>query len=191
MAETISIASVKFVNYISSFLFRYENKGVQWMKSRADGLPPGLNLVEDGKPTDTSGMSKAARKNLKKKEKRMQAAAAAATGGDCIQVVTESMKGASISTEGKQDKDKSKGSDTGHAQSAKGKAKEACAVAQPEATEPVKKLKNLKKKLRQIEDLEAKVNSGEIKKLVKEQQDKIARKPELLKEIKDLERELQ
>jgi len=48
-------------------------------------------------------------------------------------------------------------------------------------------LRNLKKKLRDIEALEAKLNSGEIPNPEKEQLDKIARKVEVLKEIKQLE----
>ena len=53
------------------------------------------------------------------------------------------------------------------------------------AADVVKKLRNLKKKLRQIEQLEERVNNGEP--LEKEQLEKISRKQEVLDEIADLE----
>nr|CAG4642224.1 EOG090X0KVN [Eurycercus lamellatus] len=55
-------------------------------------------------------------------------------------------------------------------------------------TDPAKRLKNVKKKLRDIESLEAKIKSGELKKPDKDQLEKIKRKPEVLKEINDLEK---
>merc|ERR1712013_297293 len=53
-----------------------------------------------------------------------------------------------------------------------------------------KKLRNLKKLLKAIEDLEGKVKKGEVVKLEAEQQEKLARKPEILKEIFSLEMEV-
>ncbi|KAK3913290.1 Partner of Y14 and mago [Frankliniella fusca] len=53
------------------------------------------------------------------------------------------------------------------------------------ATEPAKRLKNLRKKLREIEAIEQKAASGT--KLEKDQLDKIARKSEILQEIEELE----
>jgi len=58
---------------------------------------------------------------------------------------------------------------------------------QPVATDPAKKLRNLKKKLRDIEALEAKLNSGEIPNPEQEQLDKVARKPDVTREIASLE----
>lgn len=46
-----------------------------------------------------------------------------------------------------------------------------------------KKIKNLKKKVREINTLEAKIESGEIKNPEKDQKEKLLRKPELLSEI--------
>nr|CAG4650660.1 EOG090X0KVN [Sida crystallina] len=56
------------------------------------------------------------------------------------------------------------------------------------ATEPSKKLKNLKKKLRDTELLEEKIKSGELKNPDKDQLEKIKRKSEVVKEIKELEK---
>merc|ERR1712112_315402 len=59
---------------------------------------------------------------------------------------------------------------------------------QPVATDPAKKLRNLRKKLRDIEALEARLNSGEIVNPEPEQVDKIARKEDVIKEISALEK---
>ena len=53
------------------------------------------------------------------------------------------------------------------------------------AADPAKRLKNLRKKLREIETIEQKAASGV--KLEKEQLDKIARKSEILQEMEDIE----
>lgn len=55
-------------------------------------------------------------------------------------------------------------------------------------TDPAKKLKNLKKKLRDIEALELKVKSGEVKP-DKDQVDKMKRKDALVEQIAELEAE--
>lgn len=53
--------------------------------------------------------------------------------------------------------------------------------------EPQKRLKNLRKKIREIEMLEEKIKSGALKNPDKEILDKVARKTEIAKEIKRLE----
>ena len=50
-----------------------------------------------------------------------------------------------------------------------------------------KKIKNLKKKLRQIEELQEKIDNGEVNELTKEQTEKLQRKSELKKELEALE----
>jgi len=60
----------------------------------------------------------------------------------------------------------------------------------PAPVDPAKKLRNLKKLLKSIEGLEAKLKSEELVKLEPEQQEKLARKPEILKEIFSLEMEV-
>ena len=151
------------------------------MKSRASDLPPGLHLEEE-KPSDTTGLSKAAKKNLRKKEKKKQAAAAAATSAaEEVNTVTDSMATTSISTS----KGQVKESICGQSKGPKTKPNES--GSSTTAAEPSKKLKNLKKKLRQIEDLEDKIKSGELKNPEKEQLEKVAKKQEIIKEIGELE----
>lgn len=60
---------------------------------------------------------------------------------------------------------------------------------QPEATDSIKRLRNLKKKLRDIEALEAKLKSGAIDKPEPEQLTKVAKKPDVMKEIVALEKQ--
>ncbi|XP_059475528.1 partner of Y14 and mago [Neocloeon triangulifer] len=57
------------------------------------------------------------------------------------------------------------------------------------ATDPAKKLKNMKKRLREIDALEQKVKSGEVKP-DKDQLEKLKRKETLLEQIAELESEL-
>ncbi|XP_022257232.1 partner of Y14 and mago-like isoform X2 [Limulus polyphemus] len=57
--------------------------------------------------------------------------------------------------------------------------------------DPVKRIKNLKKKLRDIEKLEQKIESGELLKPEKDQLEKISRKGEIEAEIEDLELDLE
>ncbi|XP_012523299.1 partner of Y14 and mago [Monomorium pharaonis] len=60
-------------------------------------------------------------------------------------------------------------------------------TAQKTTTDPQKRLKNLRKKIREIEVLEDKIKTGALKNPDKEILDKVARKMEISKEIKRLE----
>ena len=60
----------------------------------------------------------------------------------------------------------------------------------PAPVDPSKKLRNLKKLLKAIEGLEAKLKNEDGFTLEPEQQEKLARKPEILKEIFSLEMEV-
>ncbi|OWF49438.1 Partner of Y14 and mago [Mizuhopecten yessoensis] len=117
-----------------------------------------------------AGMSKAAKKNAKRKEKKKQQGHA----GN-IESVTRSLADSSLS------KDQS--------ESLKQSSNQSEAPIEDKA-EIEKKIRNLKKKLRQIEDLESKIKSGEIKEPAKEQLEKVAKKSSLLSDIEDLELDL-
>ncbi|XP_050351365.1 partner of Y14 and mago [Nymphalis io] len=61
-------------------------------------------------------------------------------------------------------------------------------TAIPTQSDPSKRLKNLKKKLREIEALEEKISLGSLKNPDTEQKEKISRKNEIMKEIEILEK---
>lgn len=77
---------------------------------------------------------------------------------------------------------------TVHSKSTKS-AKSEIVIHKPVSTavDPAKRLKNLKKKLREIESIEAKIESGEVKKPDKDQLEKVNKKEEVLSEILALE----
>lgn len=58
------------------------------------------------------------------------------------------------------------------------------------ATDPAKRLRNLKKKLRDIEKLERQIANGEIKNPEPEQLEKVKKKEEVSQQIEDLEEEI-
>ncbi|XP_073519791.1 partner of Y14 and mago [Phyllobates terribilis] len=151
----------------------YENKYVKFFKSKPS-LPPGLNHVEpptnktqqSTKPeTETTPLSKTAKRNMKRKEKRKQ---------------EKGERGAV--EEARQDMEKISISET--------EAQKDTANSENAAAEKAKKLKNLRKKLRQVEDLQQKIDTGEIKQASKEQLEKLGRRKALEEEIEDLELDL-
>ncbi|XP_053704993.1 partner of Y14 and mago [Synchiropus splendidus] len=146
----------------------YENKYVKFFKSKPD-LPPGMSEPAasaaqqkiPGCSDDSSGLSKSAKRNMKRKEKRKQQQ----QSGD-VGEVTNAIEAVAISEP----------------------------VVAPDALESsdadkVKKIKNVKKKLRQVEELQQKIDSGEIKTPSKEQLEKVGRAETLRAELLQLERE--
>lgn len=71
-----------------------------------------------------------------------------------------------------------------------GDMKIGCHQDQKSVNDPAKRLKNLKKKVREIETLEEKLKKGEITKPEPEQLAKIKRKNDLLMEINQLEKNI-
>ncbi|CAL1606463.1 unnamed protein product [Knipowitschia caucasica] len=147
----------------------YENKYVKFFKDKPD-LPPGLSpndsvqsKTQQKSDSDASGLSKSAKRNMKRKEKRKQQQTGAEEEPvDSVSLAVDNM----TITENASTPDDSSA-----------------------ASEKAKKIKNLKKKLRQVEDLQLKVDSGEIKQPSKEQLDKLTRAQALREEIEQLERE--
>lgn len=164
----------------------YENKYVKFFKSKPD-LPPGMNPSEAAQPkqqqkipgcgdSEAAGLSKSAKRNMKRKEKRKQQQQDG--DGDAeVDSVTDGMENVSISG----------GGDTLN------KTTAAVPVSSPDdssaAAEKAKKIKNLKKKLRQVEELQQKVDSGEIKEPTKDQLEKLGRALALQDELQQLERD--
>ncbi|XP_054465402.1 partner of Y14 and mago isoform X2 [Anoplopoma fimbria] len=161
----------------------YENKFVKFFKGKPD-LPPGMNPSE-ADPTkqkipgcgdvDTAGLSKAAKRNMKRKEKRKQQH----QDGDAdVDSVSDAVENVSIS----------------ESRESSNKTAAPVSVSAPDdsladAAEKAKKIKNLKKKLRQVEELQQKVNSGEITEPTADQLEKLGRVKVLQDELKQLERD--
>jgi len=149
----------------------YESKGKSIAKARESGYIPGLDpsafkidtfVIPTPVHTIPGLNTKPTQPVLSAKAKKKKNKAG--TNSSQVKEVTDSLKKTSIS-----------------------ESRPTNEAGQPIATDPAKKLRNLKKKLRDIEVLEDKLNSGEIKTPEKEQLDKVARKGEVLQEIKELE----
>uniref|UniRef100_A0A4W3H9F8 PYM homolog 1, exon junction complex associated factor n=1 Tax=Callorhinchus milii TaxID=7868 RepID=A0A4W3H9F8_CALMI len=152
----------------------YENKYVKFFKSKPD-LPPGLNPEEANKGKqqpkqdgDTVGLSKSAKRNLKRKEKRKQQQQEKGEGEADVEELSQSLQKTAVS----------------------GGGHSPLGLGDSETSERAKKIKNLKKKLRQIDDLQQKLDSGEIKQATKEQLEKLSRRKALEEELEDLELDL-
>ncbi|XP_022062058.1 partner of Y14 and mago isoform X2 [Acanthochromis polyacanthus] len=168
----------------------YENKFVKFFKSKPD-LPPGLSPSEaaPGKQqqqqqkipgcgdNETTGLSKSAKRNMKRKEKRKQQHQGQDGDAD-VESVSDAVENMSISESGE----------------AANKTAPPDSVSSPDessaaAAEKAKKIKNLRKKLRQVEELQQKVDSGEIKQPTKDQLEKLGRAKALQDELLQLERD--
>ncbi|KAL0611777.1 Partner of Y14 and mago [Plecturocebus cupreus] len=160
-------------------LTSYENKYVKFFKSKPE-LPPGLSPeatapVTPSKPEGGEpGLSKTAKRNLKRKEKRRQ----------------QQEKGEAEALS--RTLDKVSLEETAQLPSAPqgSRAAPTAASDQPDSaalTEKAKKIKNLKKKLRQVEELQQRIQAGEVSQPSKEQLEKLARRRALEEELEDLE----
>lgn len=169
--------------------FSYENKYVKFFKSKPD-LPPGMSPSDAAPPkqqqkipgcgdSEAAGLSKSAKRNMKRKEKRKQQQNQGQDGdGDAdadVDSVSDAIENVSISE-------------------SSNKTAAPVSVSSPDdssaaAGEKAKKIKNLKKKLRQVEELQQKVDSGEIKEPTKDQLEKLARALALQEELQQLERD--
>ncbi|XP_038127167.1 partner of Y14 and mago [Cyprinodon tularosa] len=163
----------------------YENKYVKFFKSKPD-LPPGLNPSEAAPPkqqqkipgcgdSETAGLSKSAKRNMKRKEKRKQQQHQELDGDTEVDLVSGAVENVSISER----------------EESASKTQSAAATDESPAAEAekAKKIKNLKKKLRQVEELQQKVDSGEIKQPTKDQLEKLGRAEALREELEQLERD--
>lgn len=155
---------------------------MKFFKSKPE-LPPGLSPEATAPVTPTRseggepGLSKTAKRNLKRKEKRRQ----------------QQEKGEAEALS--QTLDKVSLGETAQLPSAPpgSRAGPPAASDQPDSaatTEKAKKIKNLKKKLRQVEELQQRIQAGEISQPSKEQLEKLARRRALQEELEDLERGL-
>lgn len=165
---------------------------MKFFKSKPE-LPPGLNpevnapvakQAVKGPEGGETGLSKTAKRNLKRKEKRKQQQEKGERDTDDL---IQSLEKTSLSTMAGSSGD---GKLAAPAGSARPPASSSDASTVAAILEKNKKVKNLKKKLRQVEELQARIDSGEIKQPTKEQLDKLARRKALEEELEDLELDL-
>ena len=177
-----NVCTVRFL--LCVMCLRYENKGVQWLKSRpvgpvglapddvsqsvADrhgaGLPVGCGIPSAEAATSTDGMSKAAKKNMKRREKKKEKMTANETHVDRLahDVDTVTLSSTSVTKPTSTDDEKQK--------------------------EQIRQVRALRKKLKQIVELQARCDAGE--KLEPEQLEKIGRRNAVEEEIEYLELEI-
>lgn len=139
------------------------------MKSRPT-FPPGLNPaeLETVKKSDSQPMSKSAKKNAKRKEKKKQHQQSTPEGTGSSEVsISQTLARTKLSEDSIKE----------------AQANDKAAIE--------KKIRNLKKKLKQVDDLKTKIDSGEVKNPEKEQLAKIERRQELVDEIEYLELDLE
>ncbi|XP_065431955.1 partner of Y14 and mago isoform X5 [Chrysemys picta bellii] len=175
------------------FHLRYENKYVKFFKSKPD-LPPGLSPEANAQPGKQAtkaecgepGLSKTAKRNLKRKEKRKQQQEKGERETDEL---IQSLEKATLL--GGSSRDRGPPGDGKSAlQQQQACGGTALGDGDSSASEKTKKLKNLKKKLRQVEELQQRLDSGEIKQPTREQLEKLARRKALEEELEDLELDL-
>ena len=171
----------------------YESKGKQFAQRRATGLPPGLSAE----------VVEAARKEREKKEraKAKKEAAASAKQNQPQQIPgvlklpanTNLTKPAVNGQKTKASNAAASASTTKASNENSMKSVEVLTknlenqlTIQDETQDLQKKCKKLNKKLREIEEIEKKIKSGAIKKPEKDQLDKVGRKKEIEKELKQL-----
>lgn len=163
----------------------YENKYVKFFKSKPD-LPPGMNpedaatvrqqqqqqaAVKADRESETTGLSKAAKRNMKRKEKRKQQVQGQHEANKDVETVTKELEKVSVVAED---------------QNSTAVSTDLSATT----TDKAKKIKNLRKKLRQVEELQQKVDSGELRNPSKDQLEKLGRAEALQEELRQLEADL-
>ena len=158
---------------------RYENKGVAWMKSISD-LPPGLAPEPETQPKTT--LSKNAKKNQKKKEKRQQEGKKSTSGGGSgVSALEAAMRNARMDEPSFTPPSAPKTNVKSAPISTGGLTVE----------EIQKKIRNINKKLKEIDNLQAKIDSGEIAKPEQNQIEKIAKREQFEKDLSHFERLLE
>ena len=142
----------------------YESKGRSKAKSRETGYIPGLSV--DSTPS-IPGLSSDPNPPVVVGKSKKKKKGSVSANSSSVSSVTTSLANVDISNSSK----------TGaHTENSR-----------PTATDPAKRLRNLKKKLRDIESLEAKIKSGDITSFEPEQKEKVSKKDEVLNEIFALE----
>ncbi|XP_022224080.2 partner of Y14 and mago [Drosophila obscura] len=150
----------------------YESKGKQFVAQRQTGVPPGMCPIlaaESKKEREKQERTKT-KKQDKNKEGVDSSGPSGPSGGSPLKVVQPSSDSKITNVNGITNalEDKLK-------------------ISLPEEVDTEKQLKKLRKKIREIEQIESRIQAGEHKKLDKDQLDKVKKKAEILKQLTALE----
>lgn len=142
---------------------------MKFFKSKPD-LPPGMN-PEPALEKHSDGLSRTAKRNMKRKEKRKQQIQTRPEEEEEEEerAVSEEMHAMKITEEDDEEEEERVNPEP-----------------EPEASDPTeraKKIKSLRKKLRQVEELQLKIQSGELRSPTREQLDKLGRSQALRAEL--------
>lgn len=151
----------------------YKPRHRKEMDSLASLPPPGMSVEE--LTSTNKPKTKAQKKNEKRKQKRLQAKAEAEGSDEDIVAATEGLHIADADGLGE-----------GRREPVDTPPPALNSEAQPEK-ERLKAIRALRKRLKQIEDLQARIDSGELKQPDKDQLTKLARKDQLMAELLALE----
>ncbi|BFG05421.1 partner of Y14 and mago [Drosophila madeirensis] len=147
----------------------YESKGKQFVAQRQTGVPPGMCPIVAAE--SKKEREKQERTRAKKQEKDKDGVApSGSSGGSPLKVSSQpsndSKANVNVISDALADK---------------------LTLNVPEDVDTEKQLKKLRKKIREIEQIESRIQAGEHKKLDKDQLDKVKKKAEILKQLAALE----
>ncbi|KQS63061.1 partner of Y14 and mago [Drosophila erecta] len=155
----------------------YESKGKQFVAQRQAGVPPGMcPLVAAESKKEREKQERTRAKKQEKESGRQQKAPAPGV----LVMPPSTCPTPKVS----QQQQPTSGLDIN---SISKTLEDALKLDAPQEVDPAKQLKKLRKKIREIEQIESRIQAGEQKKLDKDQLDKVKKKSEILRQIKDLE----
>ncbi|KRF98138.1 uncharacterized protein Dwil_GK27648 [Drosophila willistoni] len=162
----------------------YESKGKQFVAKRQTGVPPGMC------PIVAAEAKKEREKQEKAKAKKIDTAKGTKTVSSSVpQVQTNTSSTTSSSSAAT---NTPKANQTAAKKNVNALAKtldESLKLEDSSETDATKLLKKLRKKIREIEQIESRIQAGEQKKLDKDQLEKVKKKAEILKQITSLEQD--
>lgn len=153
---------------------RYQSRGKEWASS-ASKLPPGMtkNVTFDKQSVPEVKKTKNQKKNERKKQKKSEQAMAKPEDAD------------------NEDADKANLESKLAGLNVKSTEAPLEEITQTASKDTItKKIKGLRKKLRQIEELETKLKSGQVTELTREQKEKVSKKGDIADELEELELDL-
>ncbi|XP_017958677.1 partner of Y14 and mago [Drosophila navojoa] len=147
----------------------YESKGKQFIAQRQTGVPPGMCPIL---AAEMKKVREKKEKAIEKKVEKQQLTKVAA------KQTTNAKPPNSTNNESPKDPEISKLTKT---------LDKKLTLAEDPEVDLAKQIKKLKKKIREIEQIESKIQSGDSNKLDKDQMEKVKKKPQILNQLKALE----